>query len=270
MGAVSPEALAVLNAGRDVTIEGKTRLFNKTVMDLARTAPEQIVGTILKPNRSTAITAVQQAVGREGMAPVRAAALETLLRPAARTNKIHWGSVLDRIDRLGPDTVEALFPGGQAKDVQKLARLMVDLERKPFGRTGQVAIQLSQAGAGIALATNPLGLFGEGTERERWIGAAGVMLGPAVLARVMASPTGLKWLTVGMTSSAKSQTGIRAVTQLTAELLRDGLITDEEAQRLVPAPQPPPANPFGVGTPRSGGPTAPPNPFGVSPPPTRR
>jgi hypothetical protein len=256
-----PKAFDLLEAARTHTREGSQRLFNKDVLEVARAKPEKIAETLMQRNNSSAIGLVENAVGKEGMAPIRVAAMEHVLRPDPVSKRVKWPDVLKRFTSMGEDTRRALFPGDHAHDAMKIAELMLDLEKKPLGQTGKVAVQLMQAGAGVALVTNLVpALTGKDSAQERAMKGAAVILGPAALAKVFASPTGLKWLTTGLTHGAKTQTGIRAGAQLMAFLVQEGLISPEQAKQGVPTPPPDPS--FGIN--RPGAPPSPEKPFSIN------
>lgn len=204
---------------------GNERLFNQAVMNAVKVAPEQVVGKLLKANNSTAITLVRDAVGDAGMRPIERASIDRLAAVDPKTGQIDWGSMMKRLDDMGTDTLDAMFPRGQAQDLQKLTRLMLNVERKPVTKAGRLAIAVSQWGAFAGVMS--------GTMTGP---SAVVLITPPVLARIMSNPTGLKWLTTGLQAPLGSAEAIRAGAQLTAFLRREA----EQPQPVpshTPAPQ---------------------------------
>jgi hypothetical protein len=229
LGKASPKALAAYDNARAVTRLGNEKLFNDTIMAMVKEAPEKIVGSIVQPNNSTAIAAVREAVGPKAFRFVQNHAMRKLLEPDPVTREIDWAAVVRDLNKLGPDTLKALFPDGQAAQVQHVANLMNSLIRQRWGGTGKMAIGLSQAGIIGGLA---FGAFPPGT--------AAVLFGPAVLGRIMTNPTALKWLTVGLQAKEGSQLAARAGSQLLTFMLTP---TDEEKERwATEAPTEPPVD----------------------------
>lgn len=195
----SPEAQAAYQEATAFSREGNDRLFNKTVRAMATKAPEKIVPMLLKPNNSTAIRAVERAVDPAAFQQVRQAAMEQLLQPDAKTGQIAWGDVLSRLQHLGPNTTEALFPGGHAAQIQRVANLMLQLERKPAGAIGKFAIQFGQMGAAVSAAT------GHFTPES-----SAILLTPVMLAKIFSSQRGLKLLSTGLEAGPGTKAALNA------------------------------------------------------------
>lgn len=208
--ASAPAAKAAYDHATSITRLGNERLFNEQVMKMAGEAPERLTRLLLRPDNSTMIEAVEAAVGKEAMDPLRRRAMQTLVRPDARTGEINWGQLAQRFQAMGDDTLSALFPGGHAEEIQRLSRLMLNLQRQPAGTLGKVGIFLTQWGpfAGALTGTLPP--------------SAGLTLGaPYVMSKIMASPGGVRWLTTGLRAPLGSEQAIRAAAHLTAFLQRE-------------------------------------------------
>lgn len=239
--AANPPALEQFQQATTLSRLGNERLMNDEVrrilgvgrqhpaLPTARrlgVPPEQLVSTLVRPNNSRAIEFVADAIGEPAMQPLRRLALEQIVEVDSRTGQISWPRVNARLQSLGPDTLGALFPEGQAGDLSRLTRLMLNIAHRPATGIGKVGIMLTQwgplAGAGSAIAAGqlPAGM--------------GILITPALLARVMASPTGLKWLTTGLEAPLGSAEAIRAAVHVTRFLQREA----ETEQRPSPAPSP--------------------------------
>lgn len=328
----SPEAFDALTTATGFSREGNQRLFNETVRKMAKTAPEQILGTLLRKDNSTAVAAVRRAIGDADFRALESAAVTRILRPNAKSGRVEWADVLRRIDQLGDDTIGAftpggeieglrdvarmalghtqaskaaqtalrstvkdakaagtspqirylrklvqadpdavvdlitqskrplpvrlvrnavpdtvwknvqarvtedlledlhgkalatrisamgkdtlreIYPGGEDQGLQELSRILSQLQTTKEG-TGKMWIQLSQAGAAAAVLR--AGVF-FGTPEKGAAGAGAILLGPAVLAKIMLSKTGRKWLTTGLTATPGSQLATRAASHLAA------------------------------------------------------
>lgn len=215
-----PEVLAAHEQARVFSRLGNERLFNESLRRLARADPEKVVDRLLTRNRSTAITAVKEAVEPADFTQVQSVALQRLIAPNSRTGRMNWGEITARLDRAGDDTIGTLFPGDHAKEIRRVADLMLKLGQSKTG-VGKLAVQFSQAGSIIGLAT--------GTLPE----ASGtVLLAPAILARIFSNPTALRWLSVGLRAPKGSREAITAATQVVGFLGRE--VEEEEPTVGVP------------------------------------
>lgn len=207
---IGPKAETAYEQARLVSRLGNEQLFNESIRNVVKGAPEKIVGKLLQRNNSTAIDAVRQASGPAAFEEVQSAAMQRILQANSRSSRINWDQVVTRLDNLGDDTLKAMFPGDHAAEVRRVATLMQNLKRTPAGGIGKVGIQLTQWGAAAGLATGNL-------PPE----AAVVLLTPPMLAKIFTSKIGLKYLTTGLTAPVGSQRAITAGTQLLAFLGRD-------------------------------------------------
>jgi hypothetical protein len=143
-------------------------------------------------------------------------------------------------DGLGEDALRAGFDPATVEELKGFVNALKVQQAKAPDGTGRVWIQLAQAttavqalGAGAAV----LGLTSEEYGGPGMTAAgATILLGPAVVARIMSSPGGIKWLTEGLTASPKSTKLFHAATQI-AKVLEAGI------PRTGPEPEPTPAMP---------------------------
>lgn len=201
--AVKPVAAEAYEAATQLSYEGNKRLFNDTMLDLAKKAPEKIVGRLMRPDNSSAIDLVREAVGPEALGPIQREAADLLIQRKVGSNTISWTATAKKIQSMGEETLSAMFPDGQAKRIQDFAQLMVKLQNRPAQGIGRVGILLTQWGAVAGVMS---GTF--------TAPSMGVLLTPPILSRIMASPTGLKWLTIGLKNPAGSPQAVRAGAQL--------------------------------------------------------
>ncbi len=207
LAAASPEALRAYERATLISRLGNQRLYNDAVLKVVGTSPARIADTLLRRNNSEAINLITKAVGRQNMQPLRRVALEKIMRPDAVTREINWQHVSRQLQSVGDDTLNALFPRGQAADLRRLSTLMNNLNRKPVSGVGRVGIMLTQWGA-VA------GVF-SGTFT---VPSGAILLGPWAMARIMASPAGARYLTRGIQTPLGSREGIRNAVYLTALL----------------------------------------------------
>lgn len=216
----SPKAADAYDAARALSRFGNEKLFNDEVMSVVAKAPEKIVATLLRRDNSTAIEAVRRAVPADSFATVQREALDRVLQPNPQTGEIAWSAVADRLSQLGPDTLSAMFPRGHHDEIARVTRLMLKLGQRSDG-TGKLAVQLSQAGSVIGIASGRLTRT-----------AATILLTPAAMMRIFSSQQGLKWLTTGLEAPAGSAAAIKAATQLATFLAQQA---DDDAPDTAPA-----------------------------------
>lgn len=220
---VNPAALEAYDAAKAVTLKGNREFFNDSLRALFReegnkVPREQIVKKMVRPDNSTMIEAVKTAVGKDEFQMVQRDALAQILRKNPKTGEIDASALISRMDALGDDTLRALFPDGHDLEIRHAARLMQDLAREPAGGTGRLAAQVGQVGAGTSILT---GHFGT---------AAATLLGaPGVMAKIMASPRGLKWLTEGLEAPRGSVVALSALRRLAPFALNP---TEREAPQV--------------------------------------
>ncbi len=190
-----------------VTRAGNVRLFDTEVIKLAEKAPEQIAQTLMKTNNSTTIRAIEKAVGPRAMQGIRRASLDSMVTIDQKANTINWAAFATKLNSMGDDTLGAMFPKGHAAALKKYARLMLDIEGRPETGVGRVGIMLTQWGAVAGVATGNFTRAG-----------LGILFIPSIMSKVMASPAGLKWLTIGLQAPAGSAQAVKAAVMLTAFL----------------------------------------------------
>lgn len=202
----SPDAQEAYDVARAFTRAGHAQLHPDPVMRLMGvldTAPEKVIDTLLRKNNGSQIQAVRNAIGDRAFRFVQTRAMREIAKIDPSTGIVNWGRLLRRMDQLTPNTIEALFPRGQAQEIQRVAQLMVDTGRRQAGGIGRMAIQLSQGGALIGLASGVLAP-----------GAAAIFVVPTAMARILASQVGLRWLTTGLTAPIGSPLAARAAGNL--------------------------------------------------------
>ena len=248
---VSPPARAAFEEAMIFSRLGNKRLLNEEIERVARFAPEKLAGRLFQKNNSTMIEAVREAVGPDAFQGIQSAVLEDVLRADPGTGRIVWKKVAERLGETGDDTVQALFPGAQAADIQQFVRQVLSLEEKPLSGLGKMFIQLSQGTAFAKFLTfspDPL--------------SALIVLGPVVLSRIMTNQTALRWLTTGLTAPVGSAIAARVSAQLTSFFVREQQREQEEALGGEPPTlQPQRVNvdaPFQIGAAPPGAPPAPP------------
>ena len=227
LGQSSPEAQQAYTAARAFTASRSAILRARPVeklMQVLNEAPEQVIQTLVTKNNSTQINAVRQAIGDDAFRLIETRALREFVDANPRTGEIHWGDFLQKTTTPGmADTMTALFPNGQAQQITRFARLMQQLNINQIGGIGKLAVQFAQASAVIGVITGRI---------EPETGA--IFLTPMVLARVMASPSGLRWLTTGLRAPAGSPIAARAAGNLLSFMLTPEPDAEGETPGIAP------------------------------------
>lgn len=206
-------ALDLYESATSASRLGNKQLFNQEVMQILKTAPEKLTQKLLTTNNSTAIRAVREAVGDGPFQQVQSQALQEILELNPRTGNVVWPTVATRLQNLGDDTLQAMFPGGHATKIKQVAELMQNVARQPAGRIGSVAIQLAQGSAAVGLATGTLTMP-----------SLMILLTPAALARAMTNPQVVRWLTTGLSAPAGSRQAVTATAQFYTFLQNERLL----------------------------------------------
>lgn len=200
---------------------------------VGRDDPRMIVDTIIKPGRVADITNIRRQLRKvdpteQTWAKVQTQFTEDLL---FHGDELRPGKdIFDALIDLKPETVAAIYPRGVDQGVWKFARVLKEIERNRPG-TGKIAIQLAQPGAAASM------VLGRPTK-----GAGMLLLSPLMLSRVMTNGVARNWLIQGMRDGAKktiTTEGARAVTNLSAWLLRQGLISQPHTRSQGAAPPDP-------------------------------
>lgn len=256
---LAPDGLA---AFRRANTFFKEEGINKFYADFTSTLQESLGSEVSKRLVAPGVAPelVEQArdlVGPEGFLKVRAQLLEEIVRD----NKGALVSGDKLLSELGVrrEALREFFPNGADQDIWRLARVKQRLEERSGG-PGKMWIQLAQGSAAVAAGVGGITL---GLQPEAAAGATVILLGPAVLARIMNAPLARRWLTVGLAAGPRTELGARAASQTIAAMLPESEGSVEEPPDAAleglggapPGPRPQSILPF---DPRSLGLAAPP------------
>ena len=231
----------------------------KAVIDASftPTPAHRAVSSIIQKGAVAPIEKMRAVVGDDIWRQVQASHAHDLLDDGGKL--ISGGKLLERLNKLTPETLKAAYPRGTDQGLWQLGRVMEQLQRKQPG-TGSMYIQLAQGGVASGV------FLGTGDYKT----AGAILLGPAAISRILLNPLARKWLTTGLLQGRGSQFALeqapRAATNLVAWLTREGLLPSS-GRGGGPVPSPVEsgrgggAGPLGsgFGTP-SGGPPPPPGP----------
>jgi len=160
---------------------------------------------------------------------------ERMLPDGGRT--LDGTRLLQELDSLGPAAEGALFGGRGLTPAKRLARSLQLAQKEPGGGTGAMAIQLMQPGAAIYMVSRPF--VPEGDARTAGdIGAASILLGPAVIAVAFKDARFVNYLTQGLEAPVGSAAASRAFGNLLARADQLGIL-DKPIDTILGARKPP-------------------------------
>lgn len=159
LGPVNAPARQAYEAATSMTRQGQARLFNKTVLRMAQQDPDKVLGSLLKPNNGVAVRRVTQAVGEAGMAPIRAAGWQRIIKRDVETGGINWPATVRTINELD-DTLRVVYPGGEHQALRRVGEGMFEAEHLAAQTklADQQAIALMKQEAAVGTATDAVAL----------------------------------------------------------------------------------------------------------------
>lgn len=165
-------------------IEGLTKLADKR--------PHEVARILFQPNAVEPVKAAHKILDQNTWKSLVAAKVDQLLIPPKGKDVILGSTFLHQFNSLGDDVLRHMFTSEQIVNIREIGNI-AKLVQEPIGRGGgSMVMQLTQAGAIVGTAT---GLV-EGTAPRT--SAAGILLGPAGVGKLLTSPKGAKWLSEGL------------------------------------------------------------------------
>lgn len=230
--AANPALADVYKAANTFYRQGKQKYESELLRGLAEEYPEQVVEKLVKPGATTPIREARAAIGPQGWKSVQARTAETILNSALSKDgeTLAGDRLLGELRKYSSATLREIYPDDGAQALWTLGRVLERTQRKsnPYARTG---ILLAQGGV----------LVGATQFNLDPTAAGAVILTPALLARLLTSKTGAKWLTTGLEASPGTKLAAQAARKV-AEQLGVSLTGVRE-------PGQPPPGPTQVGTP---------------------
>lgn len=223
-GGLTGEAAQALGAANSYWRLGKERFNSALIKRIAKKNPEYVLPAFIKRGNIADIQEVRKLIGPRAWEDVRGAYIQDLLFTQARdTSGILSGKKLQNIlNKMTPETMIEIFGKASTKEIKLFADTAMAIQQKAAGGGGML-IQLTQAGAILSLPA-----FVAGGMKE--VGAATtttILLGPYAMGRLFTNPTGIKWLTEGLVTSAISKGAIRLTPRLIHLIGKEALAKDE-------------------------------------------
>ena len=227
--AANPALADVYKVANTFYRQGKQKYESALLRGLAEEYPEKVVETLVTPGATTPIREARAAIGPEGWKAVQARTAENLLNDALSKDgqTLAGDKLLGKLREMSPATLREVYPDDGAQALWTLGRVLERTQRKsnPYARTG---ILLAQGGV----------LVGAAQFSVDPTTAGAIILTPQLLARVLTSKTGAKWLTTGLEASPGTKLAAQAARKI-AEQLGVSLTGVREPQAGSPPPRPP-------------------------------
>ena len=208
----SPEAFTAWRKANRLRAEHGKIFGNDTVkaaVKMAQQKPEQFGARILENKSTEQIAAIKKALSYAG---------EEKGDKAYRSMVAGWvGNQLENtgslskfaetLEKMDQEKVKMMFPDAIPYNELKLFGRGQQILDRPVRGAG-VLMALTQAGSIVQTATGGVAMIlGQTPIPDPWKkfltgGGAVILIGPAVLGRIMTSPGGVKWLTEGMKTPA--------------------------------------------------------------------
>ena len=223
-GGLTGEALESLQAANSYWKLGKERFNSTLIKRIAKKNPEFVLPAFVKRGNVADIQEIRKLIGLKAWEDVKGAYIQDLLFVQARdASGVLSGKKLQNIlTKMTPETMTEIFGKASTKELQLFADTAMAVQQRAAGGGGML-IQLTQAGAILSVPAWVVG-------GKPGIGAGmatTVLLGPYAMGRLFTSPTGIKWLTEGLITSATSKGAIRLTPRLIHIIGKEALAKDE-------------------------------------------
>src|SRR3990167_8161811 len=216
---LDPNALAEWQVANKFWKDGKKTFDNSLIKSLMRKEPELVFDAAIKNGRPGTIRRLREiSGGGTEWEAVQGQFLSDLLKKSSNeVGELNGVALLKNVNKFGNDALKELFPNAaHRQNIYELAQAMRLTQTKPQDTAMRLATQFAQVGAGIAIYTGDL----DPTDEK----AIAIFLGPFALSKALTNRAIVKWLTVGVKAPKGTNIGLQAVSKLTAELSKNGLL----------------------------------------------
>lgn len=203
---------------------GKKRFNNKMISKLMKDLPDrpEVITKIFKPNAKTSLLRVKKAVGPKTFQELKGTYIEHIVRNSSKIDpsaisgigESVGDKILRQFNNLGEDTIKATFTAKETQAIRDSARTLGIIQGKTGGQAGALRFVQGTALAGIIAA--PF-LPSEKAGRAVSVSSGVLLLGPAVLGKLMTKPGFAKLLSEGF----KATPGTQKAVALSARLARN-------------------------------------------------
>ncbi len=225
---LSPKALAMWRTADRYHKHGMKTFYNKLLNQLVHKLPDnpELVGKmIFKKGGVNNIQRVKEVASPKLFQEIKAAWIESIIKTKADPTDVMGGGqaigtrVLEQFNSLGQKTLDTAFTAAEQKIVRDNARILAFVQAQTGKHAG--ALRFVQGSALVTLAAAPFIPDQYGTAKASTVAtAAGILLGPAVLARALTRPWFQNALLTGIKSPPLSQQAIANTARFGREILK--------------------------------------------------
>lgn len=210
--AQSPEAYTAWRAANKLVRQGRERFDNevvKSAIKLAQKRPELVAKSIFVPHGAQRLSQIKDVISPESYKTLLATYLDETIEASSSADGILLGKRFKKaINMLGADMKIQMFDSPEhLRNVMDVADLG-EILQSPTGGAGML-MQLTQASGIVDLAV------GLPTGKAPRKGSGLILVGPALMGRLLSTKGGAKWLSEGI----KSPAGAKYVPQNVIRLL---------------------------------------------------
>jgi len=217
------DALTTWRRANEIWKEGAQTFNSNLAKRIARADPDNIFKQIVKNKATTNVKRARDLINDpDTWKLVQSQSVHNIIEVSrnASTKEISGSSLLSNIKAVGDRTFAELLGKEQAESFIKIAKIVEMAQARATKEgTGKIFIQLQQAGAvGILLGS----IFGGPAGTAAIAGGTAIILGPAIAAKALTTPSIARLLTVGFNAPKGSALALRTASQLTSQLVDMG------------------------------------------------
>ena len=212
--AQSPQAYDAWRAANKLVREGREKFDQEVIQSalrLAKKRPDKVAQALFVPNGAQRLAKVKDVISPDTYKSLLASYMDTTMQKSMTADGILLGAKFKKaIEQLGPEMHIQMFDSMEhLKNVLDVANLG-EIIQAPTGGGGGMVAQLTQAGAIIDLAVG----IPSGQRPKK--GSGLILIGPALMGRLLSTPSGAKWFSEGV----KGPIGAKQVPAQVLRLLR--------------------------------------------------
>lgn len=225
---ISPDANKLWRRANHFYKAGQKRFHNKTIQKLVRDLPDKPEAANVIFRSKFNILRVKKAAGDKAFQEVKGAWIEAIVKDSMLPDPTAVKGigqpvgmrVLKKFNGIGQEALDTAFTKAEQLTVRDNARILATIQAKLGGQSGSLRFVQGAALAGIIASP----LIEESAGRQAGRASGVLLIGPAVLGRLMTKPWFGKLLSEGYKVPRGTQKGIA----LTARLVRNVLKTRKE------------------------------------------
>lgn len=227
--ATSPETYALWRRANHFYKAGQKRFHNKTIQKLVKDLADKPEAADVIFRSKTNILRARKAAGEKAFQEVKGAWVENIVQKAMMPDPSDirgigdpvGTKILKRFNSIGQDALDAAYTKTEQMNIREGARIMAIVQETTGGHAGALRFVQGAALAGVVAAPFvPNERAGQGVS----VASGMLLIGPAVLGRMMTKP----WFNVLLKEGYRAPPGSQQAVALTARLVRNVMRTRKE------------------------------------------